>query len=434
MKRLAAVALTLLLLPLAAPIAGAMNIERVVSPKGIEAWLVHEDAVPVISMAFAFTGGATQDPAERPGVANLMSGLLDEGAGDLDSEAFQRALDDYAIDLSFEAGRDAFYGNLRTLSENRGEATRLLRLALTAPRFDAAPVERIRAQIGAGLKASENDPDQIAGNVLMATLFPGHPYGRPREGDLASLAAITIDDLKQFHAANFARDNLKVAVVGDIDAASLGPMLDEVFGGLPEKAALAAVAETAPASSPAVEIPMDIPQTVIQFAGNGLKRSDPDFIPASVASFILGGGDFSSRLYEEVREKRGLAYSVSLGLAAFDHAGAYFVGTSTRADQAGNVVALIGDEIRRFAEEGPTEAELAEAKSYMIGSYPLRFSTSMEIADQLLGIQMDDLGIDYVNKRNGLIEAVSIDDVRRVARRVFGGAAPTLVRVGAPAS
>lgn len=430
-----ALAAVLLFAPsLLATEAGAMDIQRVISPKGVEAWLVQEDAVPLIAMKFAFIGGAAQDPAGKGGLANLMSGLLDEGAGDLDSQAFQAALAADSISLSFDAGHDAFFGSMKTLVENRDKAVSLLRLALTSPHFDSEPVERIRAQIVSGLKSNESDPESVAGNALMAAAFPGHPYGRPTEGTLDSLAAITIDDLRTFHARTIARDNLRVAVVGAIDAATLAPLLDEIFGGLPVKANLMGIPDTAPAGGAPVDIAMAIPQTVIQAVGKGLKRSNPDYIAAALAGYILGGGSFSSRLYTEVREKRGLAYSVYLGLSAFDHAGAVFIGTSTRADQAANVVALINSEVKRFAEEGPTEKELADAKSYLIGSYPLRFDNSSEIASNLLGIQLDNLGIDYVDKRNDLIAAVTIDDVRRVARQLFADGDRIVVSVGQPAS
>ncbi|MEQ9689645.1 MAG: pitrilysin family protein [Bauldia litoralis] len=430
----AALAIALLFAPaLTAGAAHAVKIERVVSPKGIVAWLVQEDAIPLIAMSFAFDGGASQDPADKPGVANLLSGLLDEGAGPLDSKAFQTALDDYSIGISFDAGRDTFGGSMRTLVENRDEAVRLLKLALTEPRFDPEPVERIRAQILTGLKANEYDPGDVASRALMASLFPDHPYGRPSDGTPETVAAITTDDLRDYFNRIVAKDNLTIAVVGAIDAASLATLLDEVFGDLPVKANRVGIADVTPATGEVIDIPLSIPQTIIQAGGKGMKRDDPDFIAASVAAYILGGGSFSSRLYEEVREKRGLAYSVYLGLVPLDHAGAVFVGTSTRADQADAVVELIEDEIRKFAETGPTEKELADAKDYLIGSYPLRFDTSGGIADQLLAIQLAGLGIDYINQRNDLIAAVTIEDVREAAARLFTGER-TIVRVGQPAS
>lgn len=423
----------LLFIVLAAGTAQAIEIERVVSPKGIEAWLVHDETVPLIAMSFAFGAGSTQDPAGKEGVANLMSGLLDEGAGDLDSKAFQAALDEYSIELSFSTGLDSFGGSLTTLVDNREEAARLLELAITRPRFDAEPVERIRAQIAARITRNERDPDTVAGDALTTALYPEHLYGRQVEGTTESLSAITVGDLKDFHRKAFARDRLKISVVGAIDAATLGPMLDRIFGTLPEKSDLAAVPEIQPRLTGSTDIAMDIPQTVINFAGHGVKRDDPDFVAASIATMILGGGGMTSRLYQEVREKRGLAYSVGLGLRAYDHSGLVVGGTRTRADQADAVTELIRAEVARFAEEGATEEELAKAKSYLIGSYALRFTTSNAIAAQLLSIQMDNLGIDYVNRRKDLIAAVTLDDVKRVAKRLFSG--DTLfIRVGQAAS
>jgi zinc protease len=417
---------------LAAGGAQAIEIERVVSPKGIEAWLVHEETVPLIAMSFSFGAGSAQDPAGREGVANLMSGLLDEGAGELDSKAFQAELDEYSIELSFSAGLDSFIGSLTTLSDNREQAVRLLTLALNSPRFDAEPVERIRAQIAARITRNAQDPDTVAGDALTEALYPGHPYGRQVEGTVETLKAITVGDLRDFHR-KLARDHLKISVVGAIDAATLGPMLDRVFGALPETADLVPVPEVQPKLTGSADIAMNIPQTIINFAGPGVKRDDPDFVAASIATMILGGGGMTSRLYDEVREKRGLAYSVGLGLRAYDHSGLVVGGTRTRADQADAVTELIRGEIARFAAEGATEDELAKAKSYLIGSYALRFTTSNAIASQLLAIQMDDLGIDYINRRNDLIAAVTLDDIKRVARRLFGGDL-LFVRVGQPAS
>ncbi len=413
--------------------AGAVDIQRVVSSEGIEAWLVEEHSVPVVAVSFAFEGGATQDPQGKPGVAYMLSALLDEGAGDLDSRAFQTALDDYSIGLSFSASRDVFSGSLRTLSDNRQEAVRLARLALTEPRFDTEPVERIRAQIMTGIKAGERDPGEIASREMMEAVFGGHPYADPNEGTLDSLATITPDDLRTYKDQVLARDNLKVAIVGDIDAEQAGVMLDALFGDLPATSSRIGVADIAPSTARTIDVAMPVPQSVIQIAGNGLMRDDPDFIAASVAAHILGGGTFTSRLYEEIREKRGLVYSIWLGLIPLDHAGLWFVSTSTRSDKADEVVALIEDEIGRFAEEGPTEQELADAKAYLIGSYPLRFSTSGAIADQLLAIQLENLGIDYVDRRNDLIAAVTIDDIRRVSKRLFAGDR-VVVRVGTPES
>ncbi len=413
--------------------AEAIDIQKVVSPGGITAWLVEDDSIPLISMSYAFAGGATQDPADRPGVANMLSGLLDEGAGNLDSQAFQARLDDLSIDMSFDAGSDDFYGSLRTLTANRDEAARLLKLALTEPRFDSEPVGRVRAQIITSLKRGERSPNRLAAEAMRKATFPDHPYGRPVEGTTDSVAAITVDDLQAFRRKTFARDDLKVAIVGAIDAKTAATMLDAIFGNLPVKSNLVDVPNVTAKSAGRINVALPVPQTVIQISAPGITRSDPDLIPAVVATYILGGGT-DSRLYQAVREKRGLAYSVGLGLDPLEHSGLVSGGSQTRSDQAEAVITLIKDEIARFAEDGPTADELANAKAYLIGNYPLRFVTSGGIADQLLGLQIDGKGVDYVDRRNGLIAAVTIDDVRRVARRLFGSGDMTVVRVGPPES
>jgi zinc protease len=409
--------------------AEAVNIQEVTSPGGITAWLVEDYTVPIVTTNFAFRGGAAQDPEDKTGLANMMSGLLDEGAGELDSAAFQTRLRDLNVDLSFDAGKDAFFGNLRTLKQNREDAFELLRLALTEPRFDEEPVARVRGQILSNLRRSQTDPNEIAGKTWSDVLFGDHPYGRETEGTLESVAAITVEDLRDFHARKLARDNLFVAVVGAIDAETLAAELDRAFGGLPEAAELVPVAEIEPRVGVHQHVALAVPQTVIRMGGRGLTRDDPDFIPAFIANHILGGGGFSSRMYEEIREKRGLAYSVGTGLAAYDNAGAYIAAAATRADAAGTAIDVMTEEIRRFAAEGPTEDELEKAKSFLIGNYALRFDDSRRIARQLISIQLDDLGIDYIDKRNDFVKAATLEDVRRAAQRVFGGE-PSVITVG----
>jgi zinc protease len=413
-------AVALFLTALAVTPADAMTVQRVTSPGGIEAWLVESHANPLIAMRFAFRGGATQDQKDREGLAYFVSGMMDEGAGDMNSIAFQERLQSSAMRMDFDAGRDVMLGNVQTLTANRDEAFDLLRLALTEPRFDADAVERVRAQILAGLKFDQNDPEAVASLAWDRLAFQDHPYGRPIKGTMASIAAISRGDLRDYVQRVFARDKLLISVVGDIDAETLGKVLDHVFGGLPVRSSLAPIADANPPLGPTREvIEMDVPQSVAQFGHRGFKRKDDDFMGAYVLNYIIGGGGFSSRLMEEVREKRGLAYSVYSNLYSFEH-GAVFVGNVATENQAlGQSLAVIESELKRIAEQGPTAEELDGAKSYLTGAYALRFESSTSIANQLLWIQIEDLGIDYVDKRNALIEAVTLDDIRRVAKRLI---------------
>ncbi len=419
MRRSAA---ALIMLAVSAAPAFATSIERVVSPGGIEAWLVREPAVPLIAVDFAFAGGAVQDPAGKAGTANLVASALDDGAGDLDSKAFHDRLERKAVELNFRAERDFIRGAMRTLSENRDEAFDLLRLSLTAPRFDAADVEIDRAQIMSLIRRATTSPGDIANRRWWEAAFQGHPYGRPVNGTLESVPSITIDDLKSYTHRVLARQNLKIAVVGDIDAETLKPLLDRVFGALPEKPDLVPVANVAPQGlGRCIVIKLDVPQAVVDFGGPGIARKDPDFMAAYIVNNILGGGSVSSRLYQQVREKRGLAYSVSDNLVWLNHSALFLGGTATRADRTGETLEVIEKEIHRLAESGPTAAELAEAKNYLNSSFALNLDTSSKIASLLVQLQLDDLGIDYFARRPAMIAAVTLDDAKRVAKRLLDG-------------
>jgi zinc protease len=418
----AAIAGLVFVAALSAAPAQATTIERIVSPGGIEAWLVREPAVPLITVDFAFVGGSAQDPIGKAGTVFLMASLLDEGAGDFDQNAFQDRLDRKAVQLSFRADRDHLTGSLRTLSENRNEAFDDLRLALTAPRFDSADVELNRAQILSSLRRQQTSPTDLAGLRWWSTAFAGHPYGHPVGGTLESVPTITVDDLRAYQHRVLARDNLKIAIVGDIDAATAKTMLDRVFGALPAKAELTPIEPIVPEGvGRRISVDLDVPQTVIDFGGPGIARKDPDFFAAYLVNDILGGGTFSSRLYREVREKRGLVYSVYDSLLWFEHTAVFFGSTATRADRADQTVALIEKEIHRLAEDGPTADELAKAKAYLNSSFVLNLDTSSKVAGLLVQLQLDNLGVDYIERRPQMIASVTLDDARRVSKRLLDG-------------
>ena len=410
----------LLALPLLAAPAFATTIERVVSPGGIEAWLVHEPAVPMIAIDFAFVGGAAQDAPGKGGTASLVASLLDEGAGDLDAKTFHARLERKAIELGFQAERDTLRGTLRTLTENKDEAFEYLRLAVTQPRFDQSDVEVIRAQILSMLRRATTSPTDLANLRWWQVAFADHPYGRPVNGTLESVPTVTIADLKDYTHRVLARGNLKVAVVGDIDAETVKVMLDRVFGGLPAQPKLKPVPNVSPQGlGRRVVVKVDVPQAVLAFGGPGIARKDPDFMAAYIVNHILGGGAFSSRLYQEVREKRGLAYSVYDSLVWLNHSALFLGGTATRADRAGETLDVIDKEIHRLADDGPTADELAKAKAYLNGSFVLNLDTSSKIAALLVQLQLDGLGIDYFTRRPEMINGVTLEDARRVAKRML---------------
>jgi zinc protease len=423
-------AVVFLTLPAIMPARAAVTIQQVKSDSGVTAWLVEDYTVPIISIKFAFRGGTTQDPQGKEGLLNLMTGLFDEGAGDVVSDAFQVRLDDAGAEMRFDAGRDALYGSMRMLADQKDEAFALLRLAIEKPRFDQEPIDRIRSQIVAGIRASANDPETIAQRTWTKALYGDHPYAREGEGTEASLKSITIDDLRSLHGRIFARDALVVGVVGAIDAETLKKELDRLFGGLPQKSGIAPVADVDMKLGQEVDVSYELPQATLQFAYPGVARDKPEYFAAYLMNHILGGGDFTSRLYQEVREKRGLTYGINSGLVNYDHSNALVISTATRADRAGETIRVIRDEVKRMASQGATAEELEAAKKYIVGAYAINnLDSSASIANTLVGLQLDGLGADYIERRVDIINAVTLDDVRAVARKLLS-AEPALMVLG----
>jgi zinc protease len=423
-----AVLLILLALP-----AQAVEIKRVVSPGGIEAWLVEDKSVPVVAVEAAFRGGAATDPKERPGLANLTASLLDEGAGPYDSQQFQTRVEDIASSIRFSASLDNLTANVKTLSKHVDAALDLLRLALTEPRFDEGPVARVRSSIVVSLSRKAQSPNAIATRLWWKHGFEPHPYARPSEGTPEGVQAVTVEEMRGFVTQRLARDVLTIGVVGDITPERLAPLLDATFGKLPAKASAPAIAEVAAQrNTDTLLVKKPIPQSVVTFGQPGIKREDSDWYAALVVNYILGGGGFTSRLTTEVREKRGLAYGVYSYLVPLEYTGAVLGGVATENARVAESIEIIRQEWRRMRDDGPTQAELAAAKTYLTGSFALQFDTTDRIAGTLVDIQQKRLGIDFLTRRNKLIEAVTLDDAKRVAARLLAPDALSFVVVGAP--
>ena len=424
-------ALILVCLLIAPRWALALDIQSVKSDTGIEIWLVEDHVNPIVSVAFGFKGGSGFDPVGKEGLAELASGLLDEGAGDVDSQAFQKRLTDRGIEFSFSAGLDDFTGRMRFLRDDRAEAADLLRLALSAPRFDPEPIERMRNGQLIDIAEGAGDPNTIGGRQMEEMMLAAHPYARPSKGTKESVTSITPDDLRQFVHQRFVRSRLQVSVVGDVSVEEAKALVDQAFGTLPEDVALPNVPPISPSKAGRARVvDFALPQAIVQFAEPGIPRSDPDFFPAYLVNYVLGGGGFSSRLMDEVREKRGLVYGIGSDLWTFDAGGLIAGQFQTDPDKVAQAIDIVRAEWARIAKEGPTQRELDDAKTYLIGYYPRNFTTTMETAQVLLGLQTEHLGIDYVTRRQKEIAAVTIEDCKRIARRLFDASQLTFIVVG----
>ncbi|MEC8725476.1 MAG: pitrilysin family protein [Pseudomonadota bacterium] len=414
--------------------AQAADIKKVISSKGIEAWFVQDSSVPLIAMNFVFRGvGSVTDPEGREGLAKMSAALLDEGAGELQAAEFQKKLEEIAARLSFSAGRDNYSGRLSTLVSERDQAFNLLKLSLNRPRFDERPVERIRDQFYASLIRNVEVPQRVLGRKWSETVFAGHAYSRPSDGTKASIASITKADLNTFVSTRFTRDRLIVGVVGDISEAELGRRLDQVFGGLPKIGRTFNVPDVVPTGAgKTIVVKMSIPQSAILLGHAGIKREDPDWYAALLVSRIFGGGGLSSRLYEEIREKRGLAYSVYSYLNPMQKSALVVGSVATKNARAGESLSLIKAEWDQLSKKGVSAEELRDAKTYTNGSFPLRLGSSRGIAELLVGMQLSKLGENYIEERPSLINAVTLEDANRVARRVYDVKKLTTVVVGDP--
>ncbi len=418
---------------LAARPAGAVTIEEVKSPSGVTAWLVVDHSLPVVTLDVSFRGGAVLDPRDKDGLATLTADLLDEGAGSLDSAAFQGQLEDLATTLEFEAGQDGIGGTLRTITANVEPAFALLHLALTAPRFDDDAVHRVRGQLTAELARERREPHHIAGRLWWRSAFGDRPYARPTKGTPETLARIAPEDMRALVRDRFAKDTILIGVVGDITPDALTALLDKTFGDLPAHAREATLPEEKAVTKDDLALArLPIPQSVVSFGQPGIKRNDPDWYAAYIVNHILGDGGFTSRLTTEVREKRGLAYSVASTLVPLQHSAVILGSVATENSRVAESIDIIREEWRRMRDAGPTAKELADAKTYLTGSYPLSLDSTGALAATLVAVQRDGLGIDYLDKRKAYIERVTLEDAKRVAHRLLDPDHLSFVVVGSP--
>ncbi|WP_128253191.1 M16 family metallopeptidase [Falsirhodobacter deserti] len=417
---------------LALPAHAAVDIQKVTSPGGITAWLVEEHAIPFTALELRFLGGTSLDPEGKRGAVNLMAATLEEGAGDLDAQGFAAARDRLAARFGFSSDADAVSVSAQFLTENRDEAVDLLRQAIIQPRFDDSAIARVRGQVLSGIAADAQDPDAIANRTFSSDVFGNHPYGSDASGTAESVSALTRDDLVAAHKATMAQDNIYVAAAGDITPTELGTLLDRLLGDLPAKAAEGPGDADWQADGDTHVVDFPTPQSVVQFGQPAPAVDDPDFMAAFTLNEIVGGGRFTARLMDELRTKRGLTYGAYSQLASMEH-GSFLAGRFA-SDNAnvGEAVSLVREQWEKLAQDGVTQQELDAAKTYLTGAYPLRFDGNGPIASILVSMQMQGFPVDYPQKRNEMIEALTLEDVNRVARELYDPEALHFVVVGQP--
>ncbi|WP_339108713.1 pitrilysin family protein [Thioclava sp. GXIMD4216] len=412
--------------------ARALDIEQVTSPGGLHAWLVEAHDIPFTALRISFKGGASLDAPNKRGEINLMTATLEEGAGDMSAQDFAAAEESLAAKFGFDVGDDTLTISAQMLTENRDQAVDLLRQALINPRFDQSAVDRVRGQVQAIIASNAQDPNAIASKTFAHEAFGGHPYGSSINGTAESVAALTREDMFDAKARVMAKDRMVVSAVGDITADQLGPLLDKLLGDLPAKGADMPAEAKLKLSGGTTVVDFDTPQSVVMFGQAGIGMEDPDFFAAFVLNQILGAGGFSSRLMDEVREKRGLTYGIYTYLIDQDLAKTWQGSFASANDKTAEAIKVVKDQWAKAADGKVSDKELADAKTYLTGAYPLRFDGNSQIASILAGMQLSDMPVDYINTRNAKIEAVTKDDIARVAKRLLKAEDLRFVVVGRP--
>ena len=411
-------------------------IQEITTPKGLKVWLVEDKTLPILSIDFSFPGGLALQSKDEIGLAYLVSIMLDEGAGPYNSQDFQKELANNVIDLGFSAGRDHFSGSLKTLSKYQDKAFELLHLSLTEARFEETALDRMKNSTINSILRNLGSPNWNAARIFNGTVFQGHSYESPGQGNLDTIPSFKPDDLKGFAQKQFVRAGMKISVSGNISADELAEKLDSIFADLPEGTSKEQKADNAAiykkATGKTYVFNMDIPQSIIQFAHKGISVHDPEYPAAALLEYILGGGGFSSRLMQSLREDNGLTYGIYTGLSNAKHAQLLQGQFSTKNETAAKAIQLLKEEWTKMATDGPTDVELQDAKNYLIGSFPLALTSTSKISGLLNSLQKYDRDIDYINTRTERINNVTREDVQKVATRLLKADDLSFIIVGQP--
>lgn len=395
----------------------APAIEHWVSANGARVYFIESRVLPMLDIQVDFAAGSMVDPPAKAGRAALTRSLLDLGAGPLDETAIAEQLADVGAALGGSADTDRASISLRTLSapDKRGPALAILRQILQSPRFEAAVFEREQARTVAGIKEALTRPDSIAGRTFWAALYPAHPYGRQATPE--SVAALTRDDLQAHYQQYYVARNAVVTVVGDLSRSEAAALVDQLLDGLPEGAPATLPAPPKGSAGRTQAIAHPASQAHIYIGLPAIERGHPDFFPLLVGNYTLGGGGFVSRLMQEVRDKRGFAYSVYSYFAPLRHAGPFQIGLQTKRSQAREAIQVTRSVLDGFLRQGPTPDELAAAKANLTGAFPLRLDSNRKLLDNAAVIGFYGLPLDYLDTYQDKVRAVTAEDVRRAFAR-----------------
>ncbi|MGE0096983.1 MAG: M16 family metallopeptidase [Hydrogenophaga sp.] len=422
------------------PASAAIPIEHWTHSSGARVYLVSSPSIPMLDVQVDFDGGSRRDPARQAGLASVTAGLLSDGLAAqggqpaLDENQLSEAWVDLGAQFGAQAGADRFTVSLRSLTEPDllERAVALATRQLAASAWPERVWQRDRERMLASLREAETRPATHAGRAFARAVYGGHPYGQ--QADAASLQAIGVADMKAFFVRHVVACRAQVTMVGAIDRARADRIVGRLMAAvqphgcttLPEVPQVAALTR-------AVEerLPFQAAQAQVLIGQPGIARDHPDFFPLFVGNYILGGGGFVSRLTTEVREKRGLSYSVYSYFSPGRHAGAFQIGLTTRPDQAAQAVDVTREVVRNFVSQGPTEAELQAAKDFLVNGFALRIDSNRKLLDNVANIAWNGLPLNYLDTWTDRVRRVSVDDVRRAFAQAIQPERMVTVVVGA---
>ncbi|MFN3212359.1 MAG: M16 family metallopeptidase [Henriciella sp.] len=408
------------------------TIQQFTTPGGVSVWLVEEPSIPILSLRMAWKAGETNDPEGLEGLTNAMVYHMNEGAGELDAQAFFKGMEELNMSFSCGASNESTFCNASMLTDNADASFDMIALAFAEPRFDDGPFERFKREQEVSLQTRETNPQYLASRARAEALFPDHAYAR--ETSAASLAALTQDAMRAQKDKLMVQEGMLVTAVGAISPQALAPLIDEAVAGLPETSETAETSDVVllePAADPVV-IDLPQPQSLVTFAAPAMTREDPDFYTAVVLNYTFGGGGFESRLMKDLRVAKGLTYGIYTQVSSQEKIQLWSGSGQTKNESASEFISGIKENMSTMVADGMTEEELAAAKAYLTGSYPLGFDSNAKIAARMMGVRLDELPVDFFDKRNAMVEAVTLEDVNRVAVEYLNPENFTFIVVGQP--
>ena len=406
--------------------------EKLETKSGIEFWFVEDKSIPIISVSFSFRGGSSMDFPEKNGISNLMTSLMDEGTSKLTSSDFKNQMKLNGMRLNFSSQKDKIDGTFQIIEPQLEQGFELFYQALNHPRFDEGDIERVKNQIISSIKLDQSDLSTLASNKFNQFFFNEHNFSKNVKGSINSISNIDRYDLISFHKNAFQKNNIIIGVAGNIKKKKITELIEKVFGNLENSEKIPKVKKFIGLAKGEKIYNMKTPQTSVLFGHPGLARNNENFFALRIANYIFGGGGFQSRLYKNVREKKGLVYSIYSYLLSYDNDGVIVGGFQTRNKSVYQTIKNVKNEWKTLQSNGISRKEFENAKAYFKGSFTRNFTSTISIARLLQIVQYYDLGEDYFKKRDEIINNLDLKKVNQVISKFFSSNKLFFMIVGEP--